>query len=80
YSVERRPQSGWLPVYSEFKAGGTQQVTLVRGIRGDIQRLVADLGEFIPPARISTTAAGTKVSIVGDYRRAIKDWLTERAF
>eukprot|EP00842_Homolaphlyctis_polyrhiza_P006110 jgi/Hompol1/64/HPOL_003130-RA len=47
---------------------------------GDVQRLKSDLSKLIPEERITIGLGGTKLKIVGDYVKVIKDWFVARNF
>ncbi|KAJ1343508.1 hypothetical protein BSLG_001950 [Batrachochytrium salamandrivorans] len=80
YEIKRRPNSGWLPVYSAYRNGRSRKITLVRDVRGSMDHFVRDLSKLVPEDRMKIKSAGTKLEIVGDYTGPIRDWLRARSF
>ncbi|KAI8995985.1 mitochondrial large subunit ribosomal protein-domain-containing protein [Gaertneriomyces semiglobifer] len=80
YSVKRTAEAGWLPVYKQTKAGGSQLLTRIRRIEGDIQTLAEDLKQFVPPQNIKVKMPQKHIVLKGDYVTHVRDWLTTRGF
>lgn len=72
-----RSEFNQLPVYTDYKAGNTKVVTLIRKIKGDIHELQAEV-EKIVGKPVKLTAGG--ITIDGNYRRRLKVWLTGLGF
>ncbi|CAO3647003.1 unnamed protein product [Cunninghamella echinulata] len=49
YTVSRTSNHG-LPVYSEIKNGGTQQLTIIRRIEGNVEALKDEVATLFPDA------------------------------
>ncbi|CAO3608826.1 unnamed protein product [Mucor fragilis] len=79
YSVARTTNKG-LPVYSEYKNGGTRLLTVVRRIEGDAQALIKDINTDFPEAVVSLNAKTQHVVIKGHHVNEIKEWLISKGF
>ncbi|CAO3629134.1 unnamed protein product [Cunninghamella blakesleeana] len=69
YTVSRTSNHG-LPVYSEIKNGGTQQLTIIRRIEGDVEALKEELATLFPEApknHIKINPTNNHVVIKGLY-------------
>jgi large subunit ribosomal protein L49 len=79
YAVSRTINKG-LPVYSDFKNGGTRLLTVVRRVQGDANALMKDLNTDFPEAVISINAKTQHVVIKGHHVNEIKEWLISKGF
>ncbi|KAI9325963.1 mitochondrial large subunit ribosomal protein-domain-containing protein [Zopfochytrium polystomum] len=76
YEVRRTAKAGWLPVYREFKNGGTNVSTIIRRIEGDAEALARHLSAFVPPDRIRIHRVTGHIILRGDYLHAVRDFLS----
>jgi translation initiation factor 1 (eIF-1/SUI1) len=79
YVVSRTVNKG-LPVYSDYKNGGTRLLTIVRRVEGDASALMKDLNADFPEAVISINAKTQHVVIKGHHVNEIKEWLISKGF
>ncbi|CEP10501.1 hypothetical protein [Parasitella parasitica] len=79
YFVSRTTNKG-LPVYSEYKNGGTRLLTIVRRIKGDANALIKDINADFPEAVVSLNAKTQQVVIKGHHVNEIKEWLINKGF
>eukprot|EP01039_Chlorochromonas_danica_P006010 gene6009-6620_t len=77
FAVERSHVGGALPVYTKFKGGRTKVVTRLRKVKGDVEKLKAEMEKvvgkevYIKPGRLE---------VDGNYNRRLKTWLTGLGF
>ena len=70
-----RTRNGNMPVYTEFRNGGTRQVTVVRKIVGDAQALKKELEAFTgSPVREYVG----RLEVKGLHSAAVKQFLAEK--
>ncbi|CAE7880608.1 img2 [Symbiodinium microadriaticum] len=69
----RRTSSDNLPVYVVKRKNRSEDVTIIRKVRGDPQALKREL-EFLCRTKVSYGKSGF-LQIVGNHRRAIKEYL-----
>ncbi|GAA5850763.1 hypothetical protein JCM9279_003912 [Rhodotorula babjevae] len=74
-----RTAHGELPVYTDYKNGGSRVLTIVRKAQGDVEALRADLAEYLTAPSLVKAAQG-QVVFSGDYVRETKEWLAARGF
>ncbi|GAA6048055.1 hypothetical protein JCM3770_000169 [Rhodotorula araucariae] len=79
YNVPRT-RFGELPVYSEFKNGGSRVLTIVRKAEGDIEALRTDLTAFLSSVPSLSKPAQGQVILRGDWVREVKEWLAAKGF
>ncbi|KAI8381332.1 ribosomal protein L49/IMG2 [Radiomyces spectabilis] len=82
YFVSRTANKG-LPVYSEFKNGGTQQLTIIRRIEGNAEALKNEILPLFPDApkdHIRINPTNNHIIIKGVYVNEIKEWLVNKGF
>jgi len=77
FIVERTGVSGSLPVYTDFKGGGTKVVTILRKCKGDIGQLKEDMEKVV--GREVDVRPG-KLVVTGNYNRRLKRWLMGLGF
>jgi hypothetical protein len=77
FGVDRTLTGKALPVYTEYIAGGTKVVTLLRKCKGDIGILKAEVEKVV--GKTVEVKAG-KLLIEGNYDRRLKTWLTGLGF
>lgn len=79
YTIKRTTNKG-LPVYSEYKNGGTRLLTIVRRIEGDSNALIKDINADFPEAVVSLNPKTQHVTIKGHHVNEIKEWLITKGF
>ncbi|KAI8641260.1 mitochondrial large subunit ribosomal protein-domain-containing protein [Parasitella parasitica] len=79
YFVSRTINKG-LPVYSEYKNGGTRLLTVVRRIEGDANALIKDINADFPEAVVSLNTKTQHVVIKGHHVNEVKEWLINKGF
>jgi hypothetical protein len=72
----KRTSNGLLPVYTEYKSGRSQILTLIRRVDGNAEKLCDDLGNFIPKEKIRIKYPTNHVEIKGNVQRTVRYWLT----
>ncbi|ORX54912.1 hypothetical protein DM01DRAFT_1406984 [Hesseltinella vesiculosa] len=82
YTISRTSSQG-LPVYSDIKNGGTQHLTIIRRIEGDVEALRSEVAALFPDApknfvRINPT--NNQIVIKGNCVNDIKHWLVTKGF
>ncbi|KAK5995574.1 Integrity of mtDNA protein 2 [Cladobotryum mycophilum] len=80
--IIRRTPSLELPVYRNWKSGGTRQVILVKKIDGDRRKLLEDFVEGLGVSRddIRINPTTQHIELKGDYFGKTRDWILERGF
>jgi len=75
---------GFLPVYSDFRIGGSKVTTIIRKISGDRDYFVKELRAVLKLSPDTTDirlrASGTVVEVKGNRTREIKSWLAGLGF
>ncbi|KAJ3323092.1 hypothetical protein HDU76_013730 [Blyttiomyces sp. JEL0837] len=79
YEVLRTSQSGWLPVYRDYK-GEKKVETIIRRIKGDVNALAKDLEIVTPAQNIRIHPTSKNIILTGDYLYDVRDFLTLRKF
>ncbi|EIE83391.1 hypothetical protein G6F46_005060 [Rhizopus delemar] len=79
YHVSRTTSQG-LPVYSEYKNGRTNLLTVVRRIKGDANALLNDLKTDFPEAVAHVNPTTQQVIIKGHHVNELKEWLITKGF
>ena len=77
FAVERTSPGQSLPVYTDFKGGGTKVVTILRKCRGDIELLKEEM-EKVCGAPV--TVGNGKLVVAGNFHARIKMWLSGLGF
>lgn len=77
FFVERTDVGDSLPVYTDFKGGGTKVVTIVRKVKGDVHKLKADMEQVVGK---EVQIKNGKLVVDGHYRKRLKIWLTALGF
>jgi hypothetical protein len=76
FQVERTA-GGFMPVYTDYIAGNTKCITMIRKCSGDIEALKEELekvtGQFV-------TVRPGKIFVEGNYDARLKKWLTGLGF
>ena len=76
--------TGFLPVYSDFRIGGSKVTTIVRKISGDRDYFVRELRAVLKLSPdsddIKLRASGTVVEVNGNRTKEIKSWLAGLGF
>jgi large subunit ribosomal protein L49 len=76
YTV-RRTRTKNLPVYTDYKNGGTRFLTIVRNVDGDIQALMRELKELTGS---EVTEAVGRIEVKGRHSAQIKGFLRDLGF
>ena len=82
YFISRTANKG-LPVYTEFKNGGTKHLTIIRRIEGDAEALKNDVLALFPEAPkdfARVNAINNQVILKGIHMNEIKEWLISKGF
>jgi len=77
FLVERTGTGQSLPVYLDYKGGGTKVITIVRKLRGDIHDLKQDMEKVV--GKEVKIGVG-KLEVEGNFRRVLKVWLASLGF
>uniref|UniRef100_A0A7S1TH73 Large ribosomal subunit protein mL49 n=1 Tax=Compsopogon caeruleus TaxID=31354 RepID=A0A7S1TH73_9RHOD len=77
FRIGRTP-SKELPVYVDYKNGGTRVMTLVRRVRGDVQSLREDMSRICGGKNV--TVRPGRLEVKGNYREELKTWFTRLGF
>jgi hypothetical protein len=76
--------AGFLPVYSDFRIGGTKATTIIKKITGNRDYFVRELRAVLKVAPDSSDirlrASGTVVEVKGNRTKEIKTWLAGLGF
>ncbi|BEI86998.1 hypothetical protein CcaverHIS002_0703440 [Cutaneotrichosporon cavernicola] len=84
-----RSEQGNLPVYTEYRNGRSNRLTVVRKISGDVGALRNDIAQYLADGHIDPLKAPPKVyirptsghvEIKGHWAEEIKEWLAMRGF
>ncbi|BEJ18033.1 hypothetical protein CspHIS471_0703100 [Cutaneotrichosporon sp. HIS471] len=84
-----RSEQGNLPVYTEYRNGRSNRLTIVRKITGDVGALRNDIAQYLADGHIDPLKAPPKVyvrptsghvEIKGHWAEEIKEWLAMRGF
>jgi large subunit ribosomal protein L49 len=81
--VVARTSNQSLPVYSEIKNGGTQQLTIIRRIQGDAEALKIEMAALFPDApknHIKVNPTNNHIIVKGLYVNELKQWLANKGF
>jgi hypothetical protein len=78
FAVDRTDIGRALPVYTDYKGGGTKVVTMIRKIRGDVHSLKADMEKVCDNREVIIRPG--KLVVVGNYHARLKLWLTALGF
>ncbi|KAI8140347.1 mitochondrial ribosomal protein subunit Img2 [Fennellomyces sp. T-0311] len=82
YFISRTANNG-LPVYTDFKNGGTQQLTIIRRIEGDAEALKNEILTLFPDAPKNfarVNPVNNQVILKGIHMNEIKEWLISKGF
>lgn len=81
YFVKRTKNSS-LPVYTDFRNGGTRKLTIIRRIDGDVKSFMQDLQQalYLSAEDISLNRTNNNVIIKGIKLKQVMDWLESRGF
>lgn len=72
-----RSRRGHLPIYTDFRAGGSRKVTIVRKIAGDVQALGYELERV---CESPVTQFHGRLEVKGLHREKVKEWLWSLGF
>jgi len=74
FSLRRSP-TGFLPVYSKVRRN-KPHMTIVRGVRGDLDEFEAGLAGVAPGADVIRRLGAVEVRGAGHRTKDVRDWLT----
>ena len=77
FAIERT-HKGNLPVYTDFRSGGGRQLTVVRKINGDVDKLKQELYKVCSNSEIEEKQG--RIEITGKHSTKVKLWLTRLGF
>ncbi|KAL5121057.1 mitochondrial 54S ribosomal protein img2 [Pleosporales sp. CAS-2024a] len=77
-----RSTTGNLPVYTEFKRGGSLQLTTIRKVNGDLVQLRDELRAFLRKRidHVTINYLTQHVVVKGHHKHEVKDFLEQRGF
>ena len=78
FRIERAGVSGGLPVYTDFKAGRTKRVTILRKCRGDILLLRDEMEKVTDGVEVRIRPG--RLEVDGNYEKRLKKWLIGLGF
>lgn len=78
FAVERTEVGKSLPVYTDYKGGGTKVTTMIRRIRGDVHALKEDMEKVCDDREVHIRPG--KLVVDGNYHSRIKLWLSALGF
>ena len=67
-----------LPVYSDFRHGGTKAYTVVRRVQGDTAALAEELSAVLGGARVDIRLG--RLDVTGNHVAQVKSWLAGLGF
>lgn len=82
YFISRTANNN-LPVYTDFKNGRTQLLTIIRRVQGDAYALKNDILSLFPDAPkdyVKVNPVNNHVVIKGLHMDDIKQWLAQKGF
>ena len=77
FGIERT-HKGNLPVFTDCRSGGTRNLTVVRKIHGDVEKLKSELAKVCSNAEIEEKMG--RLEITGRHSAKVKLWLTRLGF
>lgn len=77
FMIDRTEIGMSLPVYTEYRGGGTKVLTILRKIRGDVDALRGEV-EKVVGKKVDVRLG--KIEIDGNYNRRLKLWLLGLGF
>lgn len=77
FIVERAGPGEGLPVYTDYKAGRTKVITILKRIRGDVLSLRSEIEKVV--GKNAEIKPG-KIVIEGNYHKRLKLWLIGLGF
>lgn len=77
FAVERTQVGSSLPVYTDYKAGRTKVVTILRNCRGDIDQLRQEMEKVVGK---TVTVRPGKLVVDGNFHARLKLWLAGLGF
>ncbi|KAI8977501.1 ribosomal protein L49/IMG2 [Mycotypha africana] len=79
YFVQRTTNKG-LPVYTDYKNGGTRVLTVIRKVQGDTAALMKDIQKDFPEAVMQINHRTQHLFIKGRCMNEMKEWLISKGF
>lgn len=79
---------GFLPVYSDYRVGGTKSTTIIRKVSGDLDTFLTELRAVLQlpvpknakDDKIRLRASGTTIEVDGNHVPEVKSWLAGLGF
>jgi hypothetical protein len=78
FAVSRTEEGKALPVYSDYKGGGTKVITIIRRIRGDVFAMQSDMSKVCDGKEVIIRPG--KLVVEGNYHARCKMWLAGLGF
>lgn len=78
FSVRRAGPANNLPVYLDYKNGGTKVVTILRKYEGDVDTLADEFQKVCGESPIEVRNG--RIEAKGDHKRAVVSWLSDLGF
>eukprot|EP00002_Diphylleia_rotans_P014006 TRINITY_DN2725_c0_g2_i1.p1 TRINITY_DN2725_c0_g2~~TRINITY_DN2725_c0_g2_i1.p1 ORF type:complete len:124 (+),score=25.41 TRINITY_DN2725_c0_g2_i1:51-422(+) len=78
FHVSRTAYGKGLPIYTEFRNGGTRKLTVIRRLSGDVDAFVQEMQKVIGPVKVEKKIGSLVVT--GLRSREIKLWLSSLGF
>jgi len=77
FLVERTKTGFGVPVYTDYKGGNTKVITIIRKIKGDVQKLKSDLEKVVGQ---EVEVRPGKIIVNGNYQKRVTLWLVGLGF
>ena len=77
FVVERTKAGSELPVYTDYKAGKTKVITILRKIKGDVSILKSEMEKIVGQ---EVMVKPGKLVVDGNHKMKLKLWLTKLGF
>lgn len=77
FAVDRTAVGGSLPVYTDYKAGGTKVITILRKCRGDVKILKDEMEKVVGK---EVFVRPGKLVVDGNFNMRLKKWLAGLGF
>lgn len=76
----KRSAFGNMPVYTDYRNGGTKKLTIIRRINGDIMKLETDLKESLGKVYTHVDEMTGHITIRGLHTNRVTQWLYQKGF
>lgn len=78
FHVKRTTHGLQIPVYRDFRSGGTRVMTLIRRHSGDLEELASEMSK-VCGGKQAVIRPG-RIEVAGDYLHPVKQWLVGLGF